>query len=218
MEAENKAKKVKKLSNYLLLDPPIGEGNFGKVYKCIDENDHKKLYACKCLNIDFYYSNSVYLSKLKQELALTRNLNHPNLVKLIDLKRTKHNLYMILAYINGDNLENFINHYYSSFKHGPTMVLVRYIATEIMSAMSYLGNNKIIHRDIKLENIMFNFVKESTQLGSICDLDKEILINSESVEQSMDSINLNIDQIDVDKSTLSLIRYMMEIIIAFKIR
>jgi len=149
--------KIKKLNKYLLIEPPIGEGTFGKVYKCYEEDNFSKIYACKSLNIDFYMSNPIFIQKLRQELKVTKSLNHPNLVNLKDLKRTKHNLYMILDYINGDNLEIFLDKYFNAFKKHPTMNLVKHLSIEIISGLNYLGSNNIIHRDIKLENIMLDF-------------------------------------------------------------
>jgi serine/threonine protein kinase len=153
---KSKCLKVKKLSKYLLMEPAIGEGTFGKVYKCLIENNYEKLYACKSLNIDFYMSNPIFIQKLRQELKVTKSLNHPNLVNLIDLKRTKHNLYMILDFINGDNMEVFLEKYFTNFKKQPSMNLVKHISIELIAGLNYLGQNNIIHRDIKLENIMLD--------------------------------------------------------------
>lgn len=159
MESTKKTVKIKKLSKYCLVEPPIGEGTFGKVYRCLNTKDNKEtIYACKSLNIDFYMSNKVFIEKLKQELKVTKSLNHPNLVNLIDLKRTKHNLYMFLDYINGENLEEFIDKYFAIFKHAPSVALLKHFSIDIIAGMNYLGKNNIIHRDIKLENIMFDLL------------------------------------------------------------
>ena len=61
--------KLKFLTKYVLIDEPIGVGTFGSVYKCIDRENATKILACKCLSIDYYLSNNVYIQKLKQEKA-----------------------------------------------------------------------------------------------------------------------------------------------------
>jgi serine/threonine protein kinase len=105
-------------------------------------------------------SNPIFIQKLRQELRVTKSLNHPNLVNLVDLKRTKHNLYMILDFINGDNLEVFLDKFFSGYKRSPSMNIIKHLTIEIVSGLNYLGKNNIIHRDIKLENIMLDFEED----------------------------------------------------------
>lgn len=211
MEGSKKQIRIKKLNKYFLLDPPIGQGTFGKVYKCFEDSKFDKFLACKCLSIDFYMSNPIFIQKLKQELKVTKSLNHPNLVNLIDIKRTKHNLYMFLDHINGDNLEDFVERYYKSFNRGPSMNLTKHIAIDIISGLNYLSKNNIIHRDIKLENIMFS-LEESVKVDKQITTDTfnelhsdenykaNINIESNSSNTKKKDFNINFNEIKIDNS------------------
>lgn len=189
------SRKAKKLSKYLLIEPAIGEGTYGKVYVCFDESDLKKPMACKCLDIDYYNGNPVFIKKLKEELKLSRNLNHPNIVRLLDLKRTKKYLYMILDYVNGDNLDSFFHKYQIAFNQMPSLNLIKFLVTEIIFGLHYLGQKNVVHRDIKLENLMFHFVdyrKDGKTLNF--EVDKE--------EYNSQGLDLDINTITIDKSEL----------------
>lgn len=160
MEALN-VKKLKKLSNYIIIEPHIGKGSFGTVYTCYEQSNLSKPLACKCLNLKFYNSNSAYIRKLKEELRLMRSINTPKVVRLIDLKRTEKDLYMIMEYVNGDNLDSLLQKYDLAFNQPPSMNLVKHVASESSLGLYYLYKHSIIHRDIKLENLMFHFTDSS---------------------------------------------------------
>lgn len=200
--------KLKFLTKYVLIDEPIGVGTFGSVYKCIDRENATKILACKCLSIDYYLSNNVYIQKLKQELKVTKQMDHINIVKLIDLKRTKNNLYIIMDYYNGDNLETFMEKYITKFNRAPSISLIKHFAVEIISGLYYLKSNNVIHRDIKPENIMFHFVNNNNN-SSIYDnyedpndieaMNNKGVKNKSSIKSY---INDNIHEMIMEKSTI----------------
>lgn len=190
MDFKEKFRKSKKLANYILIEPPIGEGTFGKVYRCYRQDNLSFPYACKCLNLNFYNSNPIFIKKLKEELKLTKSLSHSKIIKLIDLKRTTKNLYMIMEYINGDNLESFLQRYDAAFNHPPSMTLVRYLSSEITIGLYYLFKKSIIHRDVKLENLMFHFTEVRTE-ESFC---------QEDIQELETDIELNYNELKLDKS------------------
>lgn len=202
--------KLKFLTKYVLIDEPIGVGTFGSVYKCIDREDATKILACKSLSIDYYLSNNVYIQKLKQELKVTKKMDHVNIVKLLDLKRTKNNLYIIMDYYNGDNLETFMQKYITKFNRAPSISLIKHFAVEIISGLYYLKTNNIIHRDIKPENIMFHFVTDFSNQSQVenfedpNDIDNmgNHLKKSKNNIEVNANINDNIHEMIMEKSTV----------------
>lgn len=188
-------RKAKKLSKYILIEPAIGEGTYGKVYLCFEETNLQKPLACKCLDIDYYNGNPVFIKKLKEELKLSRNLSHPNIVRLLDLKRTKKYLYMILDYVNGDNLDSFFQKYQMAFNQMPSLNLIKYLITDVIFGMHYLGLRNVVHRDIKLENLMFHFVDYRKECNS-----PKFEVNEEDCNNQELFIDFN--NISIDKSEL----------------
>lgn len=198
MEAK-KVQKVKKLGSYFLLEPSIGEGTFGKVYKCFHIDNQHKLLAAKCLSLDFYTSNPSFLEKLKRELKLTKNLKHSNIIKLHDLKRTKNHLYLMLEFCNGDNLDIFTTKYLHYFKKQIPLRILQFFIKEIVNALFYLSSNDIVHRDIKLENIMMTFPRNDVDNSNQQKLG--ILYQSDEIRKS-NNFSINLNKIKIDQSEI----------------
>ena len=142
----------------LLLVKTIGKGNFGEVF-LTQRKGTKELYATKKMERRVYEKPPL-LNRLYNEVQILRMINHPNIVKFIDLKKTQNSYYLITEYINGDsltsNLKKYMSHYGKPFPED----IVQYLMKQIVSALQYLHFNKIIHRDLKLDNILVNFPSE----------------------------------------------------------
>ena len=92
-------------------------------------------------------------------------LNHPNIVKIEELKITKNNVYIIMEYINGGSLSNCLDKYKSKYGKGFSEEIVQYLMLQIVNAIKYIHNNNIVHRDLKLDNIMVNFDNENDKVN-----------------------------------------------------
>ena len=142
------------IDNYIL-EKRLGEGAFGEVYLTRKKGDNK-LYATKKYERD-KIEKSEALKYLKNEIAILQSLNHPNIVKFIDLKKTKKHYYIMMEYCNGGELGKALEKY--KFKYGKPFneELVQYIMRQIIDAFKHIHGQKKMHRDIKLENILLNF-------------------------------------------------------------
>ena len=146
-----------KLGNYIT-EKFLGEGAFGKVYLTKSENDSKK-YATK--ELDRAEIDSSEAKKyLNHEIKILKSLDHPNIVKFVDLKKTKKHYYIIMEYCNGGELSKNLEKY--MMKNGTAFPeeLVQHFMRQIIDAFKYIHGKKIIHRDVKLENILLNFENE----------------------------------------------------------
>ena len=138
----------------------LGKGTFGEVY-LYKQNNTNKLYAVKVIDKN-RAKYSKYFKYLNSELQALSMLNHPNIVKLkkaIDSQSQIH-LLIVMEYCNGGSLliclENYINKYKTPFSEE----IVQYLTRQIVEALAYIHDKNIIHRDLKLENIMVNFDNE----------------------------------------------------------
>jgi len=95
------------------------------------------------------------------EISITKEVNHPNILKLIEVKDKEEKLYIVNEYCNGGNLKIFLEKYYEKNKKGLPEETVQHIMRQLLSAMEYLSNKEIIHRDLKLENILINYEDEN---------------------------------------------------------
>jgi len=175
----NKDKKritVLKISDYYLTSV-LGEGAFGKVYKAINIKT-KKQFAAKTIRIQPILSNPRKLELLKNELKIMKKLRHPNIVRLKRVIRTNENLYFITELCDGENLDSFIKNYKKIFNAPPSMRIIHHFICQIVKGICYMHLNNVIHRDIKLENIMLSFDKEEYHNDTFNTISDEIFAKS----------------------------------------
>ena len=74
---------------------------------------------------------------------------------------TKDHYYIVMEYINGGSLTDCLKKYQQSHKKSFPEEIVQYLMRQIVDAIKYLHSQKIIHRDLKLDNIMVSFDSEN---------------------------------------------------------
>jgi calcium-dependent protein kinase len=84
------------------------------------------------------------------EVTLQSRLNHPSIVRLCDLFHHRQLYYVVMEYCDGGSVVELIN----KISH-KSEVIIANIMRQLLRALSYLHSLRIIHRDIKLENIVF---------------------------------------------------------------
>ena len=143
----------------LFLDKLLGKGSFADVYLTRIKND-TGLYATKVYNREQTEGSSSLFNYLKAEINLLKGINHPNIVKLKDVTKTKKHFYLVLEYCNGGELKNALDKYKLKYNKAFSEEIVQYLMRQIVDAMNYLHSRNIMHRDIKLENILLNYDSE----------------------------------------------------------
>lgn len=124
----------------------LGQGGFGKVQLAMHKKTKQKV-AIKITSIGGVNSEEDSLA----EAETIKALNHPNIVKVINFFIIKKLLqsYIIMEYLEGGELLNLMHE-----KKILTEEEARSIFKQIISAIDYCHKQKIIHRDLKMENIM----------------------------------------------------------------
>ena len=146
-----------KLGSYTI-EKLLGEGSFGKVHLTRKEGDSKK-YATKELDREEIDSSEAK-KYLINEIRILQSLNHPNIVKFVDIKKTKKHYYIMMEFCNGGELSKNLEKY--MMKNGTAFPeeLVQHFMRQIIDAFKYIHGKKIIHRDVKLDNILLHFDNE----------------------------------------------------------
>ena len=140
----------------LLLIKELGKGLVGKVFLC-QKKGKNQFFAVKRIQRNIVDSQVKAISYLKNEIHILKNLNHPNIVKLIDFKYNKDYYFIVMEFINGGELAQCLKEYQLKYGKPFSEEIVQYLMKQIVSAIKYIHDRNIIHRDLKLENIMVNF-------------------------------------------------------------
>jgi len=149
---------MKKVADYTF-EKSIGKGAFSTVHLTTKKDDTKK-YATKIyerLVIDNDNNSKICL---KNEISYLKFLNHPNIIKFQDLKKSKDHYFLIEEYCNGGTLLEALERYMKKYGKPFSEEIVQHLMRQIISAFKYMHANQIMHRDIKLENILVNFESE----------------------------------------------------------
>jgi serine/threonine protein kinase len=98
---------------------------------------------------------------LTNEIVILQNLNHLNIVKFKEVKKTKKNFYIIMEYCNGGELSKILENYIKNFGKPFPEEIVQHFMRQILDAFKYMHDKQIIHYNIKLDNILLNYDDET---------------------------------------------------------
>ena len=142
----------------LTLIKELGKGAFGKVFLTSKQGSMQK-FATKQIDKK-YAANPKAKRYIDNEISILKDINHENIVKLYDVKETSQYFYLVTEYCNGGALSDRLEDYKDIHNAPFPEELVQYLMRQIMSAVKYLHGKKILHRDIKLDNILVHFNSE----------------------------------------------------------
>ncbi|KAK8896225.1 hypothetical protein M9Y10_014120 [Tritrichomonas musculus] len=125
-----------------------GEGTYGIVFKAEDQIT-SKIVALKIMKLE-QEEDGIPPTTLR-EMSILRSVSHPNLVKLEDVIINSTSLTLVFEYLEYD-LRFFLRH----TKNRIQMKLLRSYAFQMLAGINCLHTHRILHRDIKPDNILLN--------------------------------------------------------------
>lgn len=127
----------------------VGRGAFGKV-RIVQKRDDKKLYALKYINKEKCIKMKA-VHNIIQERKLLEEIKNNFIVNLQYAFQDDENLFMVLDLMLGGDLR------YRLDRNGPiSEECVRFYVAELSVALEYLHTNRIVHRDIKPDNLLLD--------------------------------------------------------------
>ncbi len=137
----------KKLDGRYEIRELIGIGGMANVYRCYDTVDDREV-AIKILK-DEYLNNEEFIRRFKNESKAIAVLSHPNIVKVYDVSFGDMIQYIVMEYIDGITLKEYINQ-----QRTLTWKETVHLITQILKALSHAHSKGVVHRDIKPQNMM----------------------------------------------------------------
>jgi len=80
-------------------------------------------------------------------------MDSPLVLGLIDAKKTKNNIYLFFQFCNGGDLRDLIDAFGGTLPEN----IVKIVTTQICQGLTYLNSKKVVHRDLKTDNILLHF-------------------------------------------------------------
>ena len=176
----------------------LGEGSFGSVYKVKRKNSDQReiIRALKEISKEKMCLNEENSEEIRNEISVLKSLDHPNIMKIYEFYEDKENMYLITEFCGGDaaNIQD---------KYGVLPeFLVKYIMYQVFMAVAFFHANKIVHTDIKRENIAFFYRDEKKDKKDVEDFLKKFFEDKEITEELCDASgleNLSEDALKVAK-------------------
>lgn len=140
-----------RFGNYIL-GSTLGEGEFGKV-KLGWRKDGKfpNQVAIKLIKRETLSKDTELEIKIHREINSLKLLNHPNIVNLVEVMKSGKYIGIVLEYASGGELFDYIlNHKYLKEP------LAKKFFAQLVSGVDYLHSKGLIHRDLKLENLLLD--------------------------------------------------------------
>lgn len=151
----------------------IGGGGMANVYLAYDLILDREV-AVKVLRLE-YTHDAEFIARFEREVQSATSLAHPNIVNIYDVGEESHILYMVMEYVDGMTLKEYI------FKNHPVSVeTAMQIMKQILSAIATAHNNELIHRDIKPQNILI----DSSGQVKVTDFGIAIALSATSLTQT----------------------------------
>ncbi len=127
----------------------LGKGAFGRVNLGLHRLT-RRLVAIKAINME-YMKDESSKKKMSNEISILKQLRHPNVVKLLETFDTdKHHL-IVMELCPGGDLLNYVRK-----RRKLNEKYAKFVFKQIMEGLAYLHQNGVVHRDIKLDNILLD--------------------------------------------------------------
>mmetsp|Transcript_6504 Transcript_6504/g.11392 ORF Transcript_6504/g.11392 Transcript_6504/m.11392 type:complete len:275 (+) Transcript_6504:798-1622(+) len=166
---------VKQIGKYNL-EKRIGQGQFGTVYLG-RQRETEGMVAVK--EIPRCRLTARLMKQMEQEIKSLKGVRSPHVIQLQDVLMTKHNIYLVMEYCSGGDLDQFLS------THRPiSESLCKRWIKQLVNAFITLQEHRILHRDLKLGNLLLSNSEADSADIKLADFGFAKILNEGSVAQT----------------------------------
>jgi hypothetical protein len=138
------------VGRYVVVDR-LGHGSNSLVFKARDLVRPGHYVALKTLNTQSLHHGDEALARFRREIAIVRQLDHPNVVRALDVLETRKDVYLVLEFVDGLDLASLV-------RQGGPLPVPEAVAFTVQAArgLAYAHGQGVIHRDLKPGNLLRN--------------------------------------------------------------
>ncbi|CAH1113001.1 unnamed protein product [Psylliodes chrysocephalus] len=160
MTQEVRRKKVFSIGNYLFTGITLGKGNFARVEEAVHTILNVRV-AIKIMDVN-HIKEEYVIKNLYREAKIMAKLNHPCIVSLFQTMQRADNVYYLVTELaNGGDLCSFVK---KQAKGRLEEKLTKVYARQFVSALSHMHSLGVVHRDLKMDNVMLNSVQTQIKI------------------------------------------------------
>ena len=135
------------------LEEHLGEGGMAQVYRATKLGADERSYALKFIKSEFA-KDEQFRKRFRREIKLCQVLKHPNIVALEDWGEEGDCLFLVLEYVEGQDLDERIS------PDGLELSEILLYLEGLVCGLSYAHDRGVVHRDLKPGNVMINHLGE----------------------------------------------------------
>eukprot|EP01086_Lenisia_limosa_P010832 TRINITY_DN3559_c0_g1_i1.p1 TRINITY_DN3559_c0_g1~~TRINITY_DN3559_c0_g1_i1.p1 ORF type:complete len:325 (-),score=59.97 TRINITY_DN3559_c0_g1_i1:29-1003(-) len=134
--------------NQFRVTEKLGQGVYGTVYKAV-HRETGTVVALKKTPLD--YENEGVPSTSIREIALLKELRHPNIVRLYDVVHSSDKVFMVMEFLDLD-LKNYLNRE----PEGLPPLLIKSYVYQMLRGVAFCHSHRVLHRDLKPQNLLID--------------------------------------------------------------
>ena len=142
----------------LIMEKCLGKSSYGEVY-LTRKKGCSTLFATKRVDKKIADSEK-YKKYFQNENEILKELDNNGIVKLKEIKQNSKYYFLVKEYCNGGSLKDCLDKYIEEYDKPFSQEIIQYIIKQIIEVIKYLHQKNIIHRNLKLSNILVIFDNE----------------------------------------------------------